>query len=150
MKLNAFMKSPIVTMGKVLALLLVSVLVAPRDSLALGQERYVEDVPSRGSFSVVQGNAAATIYVDASDLAGFVRAVNYLKADVARVTSHSPAISHEGKNLGKNVIIVGTIGKSQIIDRLICEKKIDVSQIAGKWESFFIQEIGRASCRERV
>ena len=141
MKLNAFMKSPIVTMGKVLALLLVSVLVAPRDSLALGQERYVEDVPSRGSFSVVQGNAAATIYVDASDLAGVVRAANDLKADVARVTSHSPAISHEGKNFGKNVIIVGTIGKSQIIDRLIREKKIDVSQIAGKWESFFIQVV---------
>jgi hypothetical protein len=135
------MKSPIVTMGKVLALLLVAVLVAPRDSLALGQERYVEDVPSRGSFPIVQGNAVATIYVDSSDLAGVVRAASDLKADVARVTSHSPAISHEGKTPGKNVIIVGTIGKSQIIDQLIREKKIDVSEIADKWEAFLIQVV---------
>jgi hypothetical protein len=141
MKLNAFMKSPIATMGKVLALLLVSVLVAPRDSLALGQERYVEDVPSRGSFPIVQGNVAATIYVDSSDLAGVVRAANDLKADVARVTSHSPVISHEGGKTGENVIIVGTIGKSQIIDQLIREKKIDVSEIAGKWEAFLIQVV---------
>jgi hypothetical protein len=135
------MKSPIVTMGKVLALLLVAVLVAPRDSLALGQERYVEDVPSRGSFPIVQGNAVATIYVDSSDLAGVVRAASDLKADVARVTSHSPVISHAGKNLGENVIIVGTIGKSQIIDQLIREKKIDVSEIADKWEAFLIQVV---------
>jgi hypothetical protein len=135
------MKSPIVTMGKVLALLLVAVLVAPRDSLALGQERYVEDVPSRGSFPIVQGNAVATIYVDSSDLAGVVRAASDLKADVARVTSHSPAISHEGKTPGKNVMIVGTIGKSQIIDQLIREKKIDVSEIADKWEAFLIQVV---------
>ncbi|HAO80300.1 MAG TPA: hypothetical protein DCQ92_15285, partial [Verrucomicrobia subdivision 3 bacterium] len=119
MKPNAFMKSPIVTMSKVLALLLVSVLLAPRDSLAIGQERYVEGVPSRGNFPIVQGNAAATIYVDSSDHVGVVRAANDLKADVARVTSLSPAISHEGENLGKNIIIVGTIGKSRIIDQLI-------------------------------
>ena len=130
-----------VTKGNVLPLLLVSVLVAPRDSLALGQERYVENVPGRGSFPIVQGNAAATIYVDSSDLAGVIRAANDLKADVARVTSHSPAISHEVKSSGENVILVGTIGKSQIIDQLIREKKIDVSGIAGKWESFFIQVV---------
>jgi hypothetical protein len=141
MKPNAFMKSPIVTMSKVLALLLVSVLLAPRDSLAIGQERYVEGVPSRGSFPIVQGNAAATIYVDSSDLAGVVRAASDLKADVARVTGLSPAISHEGKNLGKNIIIIGTIGKSLLIDRLIRERKIDDAQILGKWESFLIQVV---------
>ena len=132
MKPNAFMKSPIVTMSKVLALLLVSVLVAPRDSLAIGQERYFEGVPSRGSFPIVQGNAAATIYVDSSDHVGVVRAANDLKADVARVTSLSPAISHEEKSLGKNAIIVGTIVKSRIIDQLIREWKIEIAQISGK------------------
>ena len=141
MKPNAFMKSPIVTMSKVLALLLVSVLLAPRDSLAIGQERYVEDVPSRDSFPIVQGNAAATIYVDSSDHVGVVRAANDLKADVARVTSLSPAISHEEKSLGKNAIIVGTIGKSRIIDQLIREGKIEIAQISGKWESFFVQVV---------
>ncbi|HXR04930.1 MAG TPA: glycosyl hydrolase 115 family protein, partial [Verrucomicrobiae bacterium] len=135
------MKSPIATMAKVLPLLLVSVLAVPRNSFALGQERYVEDVPRRGSFPIVQGDAAATICVDSSDFAGVIRAANDLKTDIARVTSLSPAISHEGKDPGENVIIVGTLGTSQIVDQLIREKKIDVSEIAGQWESFFIQVV---------
>ncbi|HZL78880.1 MAG TPA: glycosyl hydrolase 115 family protein [Candidatus Limnocylindrales bacterium] len=40
-----------------------------------------------------------------------------------------------------NTIIVGTVGKSWIIDQLIREGKIDVSPITGKWESFFIQVV---------
>jgi hypothetical protein len=135
------MKSTIATMGKIFMLLLVAGLVAPRDCLALGQQRYVEEVQGLGSFPIVQSNATAAIYVDANDFAGVVRAANDLQADVARVTDRSPEISHKGKNLGKNVIIVGTIGKSQVIDRLIREKKIDISEIAGQWEAFLIQVV---------
>ena len=141
MKPKPFYDTPIVTRGKIFLVLLVSMLVAPRDSLALGQEKYVEEVPGRDSFPIAQGNAAATIYVDANDLAGVIRAANDLQADVARVTGLSPAISHEVISPGKNAIIVGTIGKSRIIDQLIREKKIDVSEIAGQWESFFIQVV---------
>ena len=135
------MKPPIVTPGKALGLLLVFGLLAPRDSFALGQKSYIEEVPGRGSFPLVQGNVAATIYVAAGDHAGVVRAAGDLQADVARVTGLSPAIAREGKNLKKNVIVIGTIGKSEIIDRLIREKKIDASEIAGHWESFLIQVV---------
>src|ERR1035437_1682716 len=140
-KTESFMKSPIIPMGKTLALLFFVLLVTPHNGFALGQKSYVEGVPSRDSFPIVQGKTAATIYVDSSDHVGVVRAANDLKADVARVTSLSPAISHEEKSLGENVILVGTIGKSQIIDRLIREGKIDVTQITGKWESFLIQVV---------
>src|ERR1035437_4585779 len=123
------MKSPIVPMGKTLPSCFFFVWAPPTNALPLGQKSYIEDVPSRDSFPIVQGKTAATIYVDSSDLAGVVRAASDLKADVARVTSLSPAISHEGKNLGKNIIIIGTIGKSLLIDRLIRERKIDDAQI---------------------
>src|ERR1035437_2381505 len=140
-KTESFMKSPIVPMGKTLALLFFVLLVTPHNGFALGQKSYVEDVPSRDSFPIVQGKTAATIYVDSSDLAGVVRAASDLKADVARVTGLSPAISHEWKNLGKHIIIIGTIGKSLLIDRLIRERKIDDAQILGKWESFLVQVV---------
>jgi hypothetical protein len=39
------------------------------------------------------------------------------------------------------VVLIGTIGKSRIIDRLIRERKIDVSEIDGKWESTLIQVV---------
>lgn len=37
------------------------------------------------------------------------------------------------------VIIVGTIGRSEIIDKLVKAKKIDVTKVKGKWESFVSQ-----------
>src|ERR1700722_5522101 len=92
-------------------------------SFALGQIQYIENVSSRGSFSIVQENTAANLCVDTNDFAGVIRAAGDLQADVARVTSLSPVIVNGKKNLGKNVVIVGTIGKSWAIDQLIKKKK---------------------------
>jgi hypothetical protein len=108
---------------------------------ALGQVQYVENTSSQGCFPVVEGNAAANLYVDTNDFAGVVRAVGNLRADIARVSGLLPKMVHEENSFGKNTIIVGTIGKSRIIDRLIRAGKIDVTQISGKWESFFIQVV---------
>jgi hypothetical protein len=110
-------------------------------SFALGQAQYVENVSSEGSFPIVQKNAVANIYVDTNDWAGVVRVANDLSADVRRVTDHPAAVVHDESSLGNNVIIIGTVGKSEVIDRLVSEGKIDVSQIAGKWESYFTQVV---------
>jgi hypothetical protein len=111
------------------------------EAFALGQTPYVENVKSQGSFTIVQGNAAATVYVDSDDYAGVIRAANDLQADVARVTGQTPVVSHQESGLGPNAIIVGAIGKSHLIDRLVREHKIDVTAIAGQWESFLIQVV---------
>jgi hypothetical protein len=124
-----------------LTLLFVLALVAPRNGFALGQEQYVEEDSSPDSFPIVQANTAATIYVDPGDHAGVGRAVNDLKTDVNSVTGISPVIVHDAKDSGKHVIIVGTIGKSQIIDQLISAGKIEAGRIGGQWESFFIQVV---------
>ncbi len=116
-------------------------LASPRGAWAIGQVRYVQDASTPGSFAVAQGKTAATIYVDGQDHAGVVRAVGDLRADIGRVTACTAAIAHEHKGLNDNVIIVGTIGKSRAIDRLIREGKIDVSPIEGQWESFLIQVV---------
>jgi hypothetical protein len=121
-------------------------LVLPATAFALGQEKYVESVHASNGFTIAQGESLATIYVDEKDHAGVVRAAGDLQADLDRVTGHTPAIIHDGDLAaapGVSVIIVGTIGKSAAIDRLILEKKIDVSPIAGKWESFLIQTVAR-------
>jgi hypothetical protein len=108
---------------------------------ALGQVQYVEFNSGRDSFPIVKKHTAADLYVDTNDFVGVVRAAGDLQADISRVTGLSPAITHATKNLGENVIIVGTVGKSEIIDQLIREKKIDTAEIAGKWESFLIQVV---------
>jgi hypothetical protein len=112
-----------------------------RHGFALGQTQYVEKLNRPGSFPIVQQGIAAKLYVDSNDFAGVVRAAGDLQADITRVTGLTSTMTHEENGLGKNAIIVGTVGKSRIIDQLIREHKIDASPIAGKWESFFIQVV---------
>ncbi len=111
------------------------------NGFTLGQVQCIEDVPHRGDFPIVQGKTVAAVYVDANDWAGVIRAAGDLRADIARVTGLTPAITHDAKSQGTNPIIVGTIGRSAMIDELIREGKIDASPITGKWESFFIQVV---------
>lgn len=136
-----FMKSLMVAMGKIIALLLAFGLFTPGDGFAIGQERYVENVLSQGSFPIVQKKVAATIFVDTADYTGVMRAGGDLKTDVERVTGALPVLSQAENKLGEHTILVGTIGQSPLIDRLIREKKIDVSEIVGQWESFMIQAV---------
>ncbi|ACB75282.1 glycosyl hydrolase 115 family protein [Opitutus terrae] len=96
--------------------------------------------PSMGNImELARDGRVASIYVDTADWPGVVRAAGDLQTDIARVTDLTPAITHDAANPGTRLIIVGTIGRSQLIDRLIAEGKIDVSRVRGKWESFLIQ-----------
>jgi len=112
----------------------------PRCS-AVGQARYVTNNPEPGSFAIVQGKMAAAIYVDENDYAGVVRAAGNLQGDVQQVSGCRPAIVHELKAAGPSIIIVGSVGKSGMIARLMREGKLDATPIAGKWESFLIQVV---------
>ena len=108
---------------------------------AIGQARYVEEAPSQGSFPIVQGDDVATLCVDSKDWPGVIRAVKDLQADIARVTNRQARIAHEAKGLKGNVILVGTIGRSPIIDGLAKAGKINTRPTAGQWESFLIQVV---------
>ena len=127
--------------GKIVPLAGLGLLVFSFNGFALGQVQKVEPVESPGSFPIVQQGVAAKLYVDSNDFAGVVRSVGDLRADIARVTGCTATIAHTGSGWGTNVIIIGTIGKSRIIDGLIRDHKIDASPIAGKWESFFTQVV---------
>ena len=112
-----------------------------RQSSALGNPHYVENASSPGSFAIAQKRSVAAIFVDPNDYAGVLRATHDLQADVVRATDLKPNLVNALDHLSNNVIIVGTIGKSAIIDRLIREHKIDASPITDKWESFMVQVV---------
>ena len=115
-------------------------LLAPFHVLAIGQERYVETSKKPGNFVIVDANLATPLYVDPNDYPGVVRAVGDLQADILRVTDCRPEILQDSTPLGPSVII-GTLGKSPLIDELIRAHKLNASAIAGKWESFTIQPV---------
>ena len=127
--------------GKISLLLGFCLLAFIHQSFALVEPQYVENVTSPGSFCVAQGGVAAPVYVDTNDYAGVLIAADNLRADVNQVTGYTPELVHAEADLGTNVIIIGTLGKSQIIDELIQAGKIDVSSITNKWESYFTQVV---------
>lgn len=115
----------------------------PHVSLAIGQQSYITITPKTGSFPIAGAGKVASIHVDSQDWPGVIRAAGDLQSDIHRVTSRKPSILKETDILSGNVIIIGTVGKSRIIDGLAAAGKIDVSRITGEWETFSLQVVGR-------
>ena len=103
----------------------------------MGGPHYVETSPQPGAFALVEKGAAATVRVDPSDWPGVLRAGHDLQADVDRVTGVTPPWDTSARRM----VLIGTVGKSPLIDQLASAGKIDVSGIRGKWESFFLQVV---------
>ena len=128
-------------MRKVILVALVCLVLRPSVVLAIGQEQYLDNSYHAGDFVLVERNGAAPIYVDGADYAGVVRAAGDLRADIQRVTNRIPAIARGASIAAANVILVGTLGRSELIDRLVRDHAIDVSSVAGQWESFLVQVV---------
>ncbi|MBZ5495600.1 MAG: glycosyl hydrolase 115 family protein [Acidobacteriia bacterium] len=109
---------------------------------AIDQTSYVTGVKTAGSFPIIGEGGCARLFVDRMDWPGVIRAVTDLQNDVGSVSGFCrPELHTTADALVANAILIGTIGKSPVIDRLIEAGKIDVSRIRGKWESFFLEVV---------
>lgn len=123
---------------RVIALVLASTVTAlAGPSLGL-QTDIVSDQAEAGSFPLVAGRLAAPIFLDSADWPGVLRAGADLQADVERVTGIKPTLAANGAPEGKLAVIIGTLGKSPLIDGLVKAGKLNPAAISGKWESFII------------
>ena len=97
-------------------------------------------------FCIAKDGKAATVVVDKKDWPSVARAANDLREDIRRVMiplSSLEGDTHAGKpadSSNETSILVGTIGKSRIIYKLVKDGKIDVSGVSGQWEAFVIDE----------
>ena len=99
-------------------------------------------------FCIAQDSKTAPILVDTNDWKGVIRAAQDLGDDVRKVTGTPSQVVETSQLLTLNSqlstvnsILVGTIGKSKLIDQLIKQKKIDVKQVRGQWESYLIDVV---------
>ncbi len=129
------------TMFPKVALAAVALLAGAGPALAIGRAQYVATSPSPGAFVLVQGRDAAPIRVDEADWPGVIRAAVDLQADVERVTGVTPAIGRDAARPGARAVIIGTLGRSALVDRLARDGRIDVSGVRGAWESFVLQTV---------
>ncbi|KAI5814884.1 hypothetical protein BZA77DRAFT_266692 [Pyronema omphalodes] len=111
---------------------------------ALGSKAVISASKSNGALPLFEnGRIVASIHVNSNDYPGVIRAAHDLSTDFGRVTGQNMSLytdQPEDELLGQaTAIIIGTIGKSKLINSLVSSKKIDVSKIKGKWESFQTQ-----------
>jgi hypothetical protein len=106
-----------------------------------GLPQYITHSASGANFPIATNGKTAQIIVDPEDWKGVIRAAKDLGDDIRKVTGTASNVMMNTK-FSSGEIIVGTIGKSKIIDQLITDKKINVDAVKGKWESFVIQTVG--------
>ncbi|HET9953294.1 MAG TPA: glycosyl hydrolase 115 family protein [Polyangiaceae bacterium] len=104
--------------------------------------RYVATEDGAGRFPLVSNRKAVPIVMSGKDFWGVQRTAGDLKADIERVTDVEPELVSDTPPSGaKDIVLVGTLGKSPLIDQLVKDKKLDVSDIEGRWETFLIQVV---------
>ncbi|SDQ19417.1 glycosyl hydrolase 115 family protein [Actinopolyspora saharensis] len=99
-----------------------------------GRADYIVDHPVPGGFPLATRGRVASLVVDAEDHEGVVRVVDDLRRDLHAVTGLRPRVANSAGRRGPQVVI-GTIGRSRLIDGLVESGKLDVDGIAGEWET---------------
>ncbi|MDQ8192595.1 glycosyl hydrolase 115 family protein [Roseibacillus persicicus] len=87
------------------------------------------------SLKIAGGGQTATIHYSLEDAAVVQIAAEALGDDIERVTGLTPEVSTATPS-DREVILVGTLGSSPLIDSLHSSGKIDPSEIEGKWEAY--------------
>jgi hypothetical protein len=102
---------------------------------------YVTTVAAEKQFAIVTSSGVVPLIVSEKDYSGVIEALKNLRGDIGKVTGCEPEMLYTDAPNQREIVIVGTIGKSPIIDQLVKNRKLDVKSIAGKWEAFVIQTI---------
>ncbi|GAA4019810.1 glycosyl hydrolase 115 family protein [Streptomyces plumbiresistens] len=99
--------------------------------------------PDRPDFPLVQGGVATAVFVDTADDPAVVRAAGDLPADIERVSGLRPRLLHTLPTRAPHLVLVGTLGSSPVIDRLVADRRIDVSGVRERWEASVTQVVER-------
>ncbi|HEY4326912.1 MAG TPA: glycosyl hydrolase 115 family protein [Mucilaginibacter sp.] len=102
---------------------------------------YVSAKKGEGNFALSVSGKSAPLYISDTDYPGVIRALKDLQNDITSVTKVQPEFSMGAVKATKEVVLVGTIGKSPLIDKLVQQKKLNVEGIKGKWETFLLQVV---------
>ncbi len=80
-----------------------------------------------------------SIDYDREDFTVVAKTADLLASDMEMVTGIRPSV-HDGKRTG-NLLVLGTLGHSALVDALVANGKLDVSAIKDGWEQFLIRRV---------
>ncbi|PBK61122.1 hypothetical protein ARMSODRAFT_674559 [Armillaria solidipes] len=103
---------------------------------AIGQTNCVATEASPSTFAIFQQGQPSTILLSADEWQGVQLAATDLSSDIEKVTGLRPTLANSSDQSPSHPIIVGTLGKSSLIDRVVNATDLNISSIEGQWESF--------------
>jgi hypothetical protein len=92
---------------------------------------------SSGSLALVERGTPLPVLVDAGDFTAVQLAAEAVRGDLAAVAG-KPAATAANPRMA---VIAGTLGHSARIDRIVREKRIDTTGVAGTWEAYLLQVV---------
>ncbi|RXW16249.1 hypothetical protein EST38_g9605 [Candolleomyces aberdarensis] len=115
-------------------------------AVGIGQETCVSFQSSSSTFSIVSGQRAAPVLISEEDWPGVQLAASDFVADIERVTGVKPSFRNVTTSniqaLGSQTpIIIGTLGKSSLINQIVNTTGLDLSSIQGHWEAFLSRRV---------
>lgn len=111
-------------------------------SMASAGATYVDDHPGPGRFPLVERGKAAPVVVSDGDFPGVVRVAGDLRADIESVTAVSAATTDGSiPETARDVVLLGTLGRSPLIDGLVSRGRLDVRGVKGRWETALEQVV---------
>ncbi|KAJ7135657.1 glycoside hydrolase family 115 protein [Mycena epipterygia] len=111
---------------------------------ALGQDTCVVFQPSPSTFTVASNGKAANLILSSDDWPGVQRAAQDFAADIQRVTGIKPTVANFSSSAPSHSsfpIIIGTLGKSSLINQIVNSTRLDVSSIENQWEAFMTKVV---------
>ncbi|QIK60872.1 glycosyhydrolase [Dysgonomonas sp. HDW5A] len=124
------------TKKKLYLIICLLILVFQTTISASDKEKFVSTQKNASYFPLAVDGRPVSILTDDSDYKGVLRAVNDLKEDFRIVTGNTPQ-----QGAAKFALIIGTVGKSATIDKLIQTGKIEAKDLTGKNEKYILKTV---------
>jgi hypothetical protein len=91
--------------------------------------------------ALIENGNPIHIIADATDFPGVLRAAKDLQSDLSAVAGTQAGFSIDAATTNNTAIIIGTLGHSPRIDRIVHEQHIDTRDVANQWEGYLLQVV---------
>lgn len=123
-----------------------SILLGGVQAFGLGEKQVVTSKSSTGAAVIAVDGRIAPIVFDSKDCPGVGLAVASLASDLKGVTGLVPDIKHTlppHAEAQVDLIVIGTLGHSTLIEHLVQDGKLNVDGVRGQWEASITQVVDR-------
>lgn len=96
---------------------------------------------SGDGFALIHQGHPVAVVTDATADPAVRRVAESFAADLERIGGTKPPVVTDPSGLNKPAVVIGVLGDSPLLDHLIQTEKLNLPDLAGKWEAFHISVV---------